>query len=502
MSKSKNSNTPSQIQYVLDQLPFRVFWKDKESRYLGCNQAFSEDTGFNDPSLVIGKTDFDLPWTSNAKQLHAHDAAVISTGVPFESYQEPIGDLLGLKFWLHLKKIPLRNNVGATIGIIGMYEDISELKKIQFKDIKIQRALDLLINANRAVALAQNENSFFSNICHLAVEAGYIMAWVGLANSDEQQSISPVAQAGVGNGYLTNIKISWGNNKYGNGPTGIAIREIRTVVNQNFLTNPAMLSWREAAIKIGYQASIALPISYPEIGVIGALSIYATEANAFSADEVSLLEELAKIMALGIAGVRDRKNRYETLISTVAAIAAIVELRDPYTAGHQRRVANLAVAIASEIGLEADQIEGIRLAGLIHDVGKIGVPAEILSKPTKLSTAEYMIIKTHPEVGYEVLKDIPFQWPIAEMVRQHHERMDGSGYPKGLDDGIINLGARIIAVADLIEAMSSHRPYRAALGIDAALHEIERGKSKLYDSKVVDACVKLFKQNHYEFPAI
>jgi HD-GYP domain-containing protein (c-di-GMP phosphodiesterase class II) len=253
-----------------------------------------------------------------------------------------------------------------------------------------------------------------------------------------------------------------------------------------------MLPWRDAAIKMGYQASIAIPIA-DDAGVMGALMVYAAEANSFDADELALLEELGKALAFGIMGIRERKKRYEALISAVGAIAATVELRDPYTAGHQRHVADIAVAIASEMQLSADQVEGIRLAAIIHDVGKIGVPVEILSKPTKLSPLEFSLIQTHAESGYDLLKAIPFEWPIAEMVRQHHERMDGSGYPRGLKGDAIDLGARIIAVADVVDSMSSHRPYRAALGIDKALEELAKGQGTIYDTKVVDVCAQLFR---------
>lgn len=183
----------------------------------------------------------------------------------------------------------------------------------------------------------------------------------------------------------------------------------------------------------------------------------------------------------------------------VQAMAVTVEKRDPYTAGHQRRVANLACAIAKEMGLSADQIDGIRMAGVIHDLGKIAVPAEILSKPTRLTDIEFSLIKTHAQAGYEMLNTIDFPWPIAQMVHQHHERIDGSGYPQGLSGGEILLEARILAVADVVEAMSSRRPYRPALGINKALKEISRNKGILYDSKVADTCLKLFAEKGFVF---
>ena len=187
----------------------------------------------------------------------------------------------------------------------------------------------------------------------------------------------------------------------------------------------------------------------------------------------------------------------KALGATVQSISMIVEMKDPYTAGHQQRVSDLARAISTEMGLSADQRDFIRTASAIHDIGKISIPAEILSKSTKLTDMEFNLIKTHAQSGHDILKDIEFPWPVADVVLQHHERMDGSGYPQGLKGNDIFLEARIMAVADVVEAIASHRPYRPSLGIDCALDEISRNKGILYDADVVDACLKLFQEKGY-----
>ncbi len=171
-----------------------------------------------------------------------------------------------------------------------------------------------------------------------------------------------------------------------------------------------------------------------------------------------------------------------------------MELRDPYTAGHQRRVADLARALGAEMGLSADRIEGIQTAGVIHDIGKIRIPTEILSKPSKLTALEFDLIKTHVQAGADILKDIDFPWPIARMILEHHERMDGSGYPGGLLGDSLLLESRILAVADAVEAISTHRPYRAAMGVEAALEEILNKRGLLFDAAAVDACIELFRR--------
>lgn len=193
------------------------------------------------------------------------------------------------------------------------------------------------------------------------------------------------------------------------------------------------------------------------------------------------------------------KRLRKSFEQTINALASSLEMRDPYTAGHQQRVTNLACAIAKEMALSREQVDGIRMAGAIHDIGKISVPAEILSKPDLLNEAEMLLIRNHPQVGYDILKEIEFPWPVAKIVLQHHERMDGSGYPSGLLGKDILLEARILGVADVVEAMSSHRPYRPALGVDKALEEISKNKGVLYDPKVIDACLKLFTKKGFEF---
>jgi putative nucleotidyltransferase with HDIG domain/PAS domain S-box-containing protein len=191
---------------------------------------------------------------------------------------------------------------------------------------------------------------------------------------------------------------------------------------------------------------------------------------------------------------RSYQQLRETFIETVNALASTVEMKDPYTAGHQRWATRLACAIAKEMGLSEEQIEGIRMAASIHDIGKINIPAEILSKPGQLSEIQYNMVKIHAQVGCDILREIKFPWPVAEIVLQHHERWDGSGYPERLSGEEIILEARILAVADTVEAMSSHRPYRVAHGIDSALEEISQNRGTLYDPAVVDACLTLFEK--------
>lgn len=197
--------------------------------------------------------------------------------------------------------------------------------------------------------------------------------------------------------------------------------------------------------------------------------------------------------------LRDANQRLYAMINgTVGAIAKLVEARDPYTAGHQERVSQLAFAIAQEMGMPEDESEGIRVAGVIHDIGKVYVPSGILTRPGRLSEPEFAIIKMHPQIAYDVLSQIEFPWPIADYVHQHHERLDGGGYPDGLTADEILTGSRVLAIADVVEAMTNHRPYKPAVGIDAALEEIETNSGRLYDAEAAAACCRLFREQGYE----
>ena len=249
----------------------------------------------------------------------------------------------------------------------------------------------------------------------------------------------------------------------------------------------------------GTATSVALPLIY-EQQVLGVLSVWSSAADAFDREELRLLEELAADLAYGIVAVRTvvERNRYMTQVGqamrgTVTALSRTVEMRDPYTAGHQQRVAALAVAVARAMGAPDRVIEGLYFGGMIHDIGKIAVPAEILNKPTKLTSIEYQLIQQHSQAGYRIVAGIEFPWPLAEMIVQHHERVDGSGYPQGLRGEAMLLESRILAVADVVEAMSSHRPYRAALGMETAIAEIEAGQGSRYDPLVVDACIRVIR---------
>jgi putative nucleotidyltransferase with HDIG domain len=234
-----------------------------------------------------------------------------------------------------------------------------------------------------------------------------------------------------------------------------------------------------------------------------------TSGEPYSFEERKLLQKVSSDVAVSIdnaSHVENMKRKHHELQKAmegvIHAVSLIIGSRDPYTAEHQRRVAALARSIAREIGLSDWQVTGVYIAGLLHDVGKASVPSEILAKSGKINDSEFDIIKNHCRVGYDILRKIDFPWPVTRAVLQHHERLDGSGYPEGISGNDIILEARILGVADVVEAMSSHRPYRPALGLDSALEEIKRHSGVLYDSGVVKACLRLFSEDELEFDKI
>ena len=378
---------------------------------------------------------------------------------------------------------------------------------------KINLELTMLSHCIHAVVRATDEQKLIQEICRIIVDVGgYEMAWVGFAEQTAEKNVKPVAWMGKNDGFLETVNISWDDCGRGRGPTGTAIRTGKPVVNENTRENQAVLLWRDELLKRNFNSSIAMPLIY-EDEVLGVLTIYAKEPEAFDQNEVVRLMGLANDLAYGICALRTRIERIQAgkeielhveklqkaLAGTIRVVASTVEVRDPYTAGHQRRVATLAKAIASEMGLTEHQIEGIFMAGVVHDLGKIYVPAEILSKPSRLNDIEFNLIRTHSQVGYDLLKTIDFPWPIAQIVHQHHERINGSGYPQGLSSEQILIEAKIICVADVVEAMASHRPYRPARGVEVALEHIQEESGTLYDSAAVDTCLRLFSDKGFQF---
>ncbi|WP_156876866.1 sensor domain-containing protein [Paludibacterium yongneupense] len=291
---------------TLDSIPIRVFWKDLQLRFLGCNLLFARDAGLSRPEDVIGKTDFDMVWSELAGGYRAADLQVMETGLPRLRHEEPHISTTGEARWVRSSRVPLRDAERRVIGVAGIYEDITEFKLAETAQRRMTRALQLVRKCHALQVRSESERELLVGICRLTVEVGaYRMAWVGLARDDADKSVLPVAVAGLDAGYLEDVAVSWADTPHGQGPTGTAIRCGRTVVNQDYSHNAEVALWREAARVRGFESSIALPLLV-EGRVRAVLTLYSHEVGAFIPDEVSLLEELAGDLAFGIATLRAR----------------------------------------------------------------------------------------------------------------------------------------------------------------------------------------------------
>lgn len=368
----------------------------------------------------------------------------------------------------------------------------------------------VLAYAHAAIALsrAEDESSLVRDVCGAIVkEAPYVIAWVGMANHDDRKTVRVAGVDGPSREYAEGIEVSWSEElAEGKGPVGQCIRTGISTIVEDTEIDPRYVPWLERARSYGIRSVVASPI-HDGKKTIGALAVYSKVANAFTDSEIHLFENLSNEIGYGLSSIAHQKalavessekltaqNKLTlALESTIAAMSKTMEWRDPYTAGHQRRVADIAVLIGKEMKFDQGRLQGLHMAGMVHDIGKVAIPSEILTKPIALTALERQMVQGHVESGYQILKDVPFNWPIADMVRQHHERVDGSGYPLGLKGDEILLEAKILAVADTLEAMASHRPYRPAKTLAETFGELKRLSGVFFDQEVVQVALDLFK---------
>jgi len=388
-----------------------------------------------------------------------HDALLdsINNKKPFDAEYKIIRPSDGSECWMHGLGQITYDDKGKAICLIGTVQDITERKRSEEEIMEQRRFLDAVIdNVEAHIYIKDHDGRYLYVNQAVAHQFGRPVADI-LSKSDLEILPPDTARHVMG----LDSKVDQSGVKQ---------------VSEEMLT--------DSSGKDRYFWSVKMPIkmrNHPQ-ALIG-----------FSTD-------ITELKRLQLQEHEDAVRLERAMLSTVDAVSLMMDQRDPYTAGHQQRVGEIAGKIAAEMGLDADTQRGLRVSGAVHDVGKIAVPTEILGKPGHISAIEMAIIRTHAQEGYEVLKGINFPWPVAEVARQHHERIDGSGYPRGLKGDEIMLEARVLAVADVVEAMSSDRPYRPGLGIDKALAEIERGRATVYDANAVDACLRLFREKGYSIP--
>lgn len=382
--------------------------------------------------------------------------------------------------------------------------DISERKEQEVRLRRLNLLLLTLRNIHEYLMIAENEEALYRFVCE-ALKGIDDMVGIVVAIKQPDFVLKPVAWAGFNDELISSVSVRWDDSAQGGGLMGIVARDGKPAVAADIENDPRYSPWREIVQTWNVRSSAAAPL-IADGETIGVLALYSSQRNAFDEEISKFLAEVAIDIAVGVRALRlDKRlhatleNMRKSLYGTVEAIMRMVELRDPDAVGHARRVAQLACAIGSEMGLPERQVEGLRVSGYLHDIGMIAVPTEVLTKLTVLSDSEGSLVKVHPLSGYDILKNLDFPWPVAEIVLQHQERLDGSGYPRGLKDEAIIPEARILMVADLVGAMVSHRPYRESPGLNAALSELTANRGKLYDPDVVDACVRLFAEHKFSF---
>lgn len=427
---------------VADAFPLPVFLLDRNDIYRGCNSAMAEFFGVS-RDAIIGKSIAEGCGPSLAAKAFFMEKALLEQGASGTiTYEWEWGDSISSRRWALIHKANVTDAEGRICGTVGTISDITEFRRNEHKFTHIFNLCPESITVtDKATGQYLDVNEAYESLTgHLRAEALHhtsleLGVWVEPGERNDAW-----AALEESNGQLRNFETRFR-------------RKDGTIF-------PALISADET-------------------------EIFGTTCIIMATRDISEQKESAERLI-------------HTLNQTIEAIALTVEKRDPYTAGHQQRVSELATAIARELGLPDDRVEGLRLGGIIHDIGKIYLPAEILSRPSRLSDAEFALVKTHAEVGYEIVRSVDFPWPVATLIHQHHERLDGSGYPHGLKEDEILLEAQILAVADVVEAMASHRPYRPGLGIEKALDHVRQMAGRHFNVDAVAACIHLFADKGFQ----
>lgn len=464
---------------------------------------------------LIGQSDTTLPIETWLNLIHPNDRRLAETAVRdhirnhtdrFEATYR-VRHLEGHHVWVMTRGHAIRDALGAVTKIVGVHTEVTDREGLRNQMERTNRALRALIQANRAIVREAEPQAIFDAVCRsLADAGGFPLVWIGRAERDEKKTARILASSGSHADILSDLQISWSSDvPEGRGLVGNAVRSGEIQFSTDLAADTRLAPWRQEVETSRFTAAIAAPIG-PDQPAWGALAVYGETAEALGTTARDILINIAEDIWHAIhsldreeqvrAATADRasllergaRRERELLEKTIEALSRTIEKRDPYTAGHQRRVANLVVAIAKRLRLPQERIDNLRLGALVHDIGKIAIPAEILTKPEHLTAEEFALIQTHARNGYEIIRDVGLPDDIALSVLQHHERLDGSGYPDGLAGDSISLAGRVTAVADVVEAMTAHRPYRDAIDLGTVMEKLESGRDILFDGAVLDAC--------------
>jgi PAS domain S-box-containing protein len=589
---------------LFENMPQKIFYKDRDSIYIFCNENYARDLNIT-PDAIIGATDFDFYPKKLAEKYRADDKRIIKSRKTRDIVEQYMLD--GQKVFVHTVKTPVKDENGNVIGVLGIFWDITEHRRVEKKLNRYRKHLEELAGERATEIMRANlqlrreitkrkqaeelqrqsderYHTLFEHTNDVIIVAGVdgkirdvnqaavdllgysreeIKAMEApklfLTSTDWRRFQQVIEQEGSARDFEVKLRrkddtdidglltvtvrkssdehiveylgvlhdmtsrkraeeaVRWRALIFENVHDGIIVSDLKgNIISSNQAAKLMFGYYKDDFFRKTVEALTTKVIKgtlrngrwIGEINFtrkdgtdgiceIAVIPLHDEDGNVTSVFKVCRDITERKQSEKSLQQSYDQLR--ETLIATVNTLASTIEMRDPYTAGHQRRVTILACAIAEEMGLTDEQFDGLRMAGLIHDLGKINVPAEILSKPGHINDIEFSIIRYHPQICHDILKSIELPWPVAKIVLHHHERLDGSGYPQGLKDDEIILEAKILAVADVVEAMASHRPYRPALGIELALEEIKKNRGTLYDPIAVDACIKLFTKKKFRF---
>lgn len=503
VEQQRAAQTLQEWQAAFDTVSTPIFLYDRQYRLIRANPAYASRAGMAVKDL-LGKPYFEifpkLPSPIIDPPQYSQQGVVsseltLATGEAFIS-----------------KSLPLYNEANEYRCSLHILEEVTQARQAEKSIRRFKLALKVVSACVREIPQKKDRAQMLQAICKVAVNSGfYRLAWIGRVQNDAAQTLEILASHGQP-ADLTPLQITtWADTEASRTPSTVAINSRKTCLAQDLLHDPQFRSCHRHAAKHHLASAVALPL-FRQNDIWGCLTLYSDEPFAFSNEEITVLDILGSGISFGITAFREmaentaQLQEYAQRLSSlkthlekiIVALETAIEARRPYGSAHQRLVGEIGMAIAQEMGLPEEQAYGVRLAGILHDVGEIKLPEELLCKTGGLTEEERLQIRQHTQAGYEVLSGIDLPWPLAQTVLQHHERMNGSGYPSGLTGGNILLEAKIIAVADTIEAMAYQRHDHPRMGLPAALAEVEKGKGTLFDTAVVDAAIGLFREKGYQ----
>jgi HD-GYP domain-containing protein (c-di-GMP phosphodiesterase class II) len=474
----------------LDTFAIALLLRDDQGVIMDSNRAAQELLNFS-AANIKGQVPFDARWNpvradgSSFPLNEQPGLATLKSGKPITDVIVGIDTANQARKWLSINTFPIFLDDRLRGEVCSLTDVTARRQEQQF--------MRLVNEMNKLVIQADDEDDFLDQVSNLLVEVGgYALVAFVLGDDEESPDMIGVHMAGITDYVHDETFAHMGPRAVGQGPVATAFRTRVTQIANDLSTHAFFeTAWRQRAAQFGIASIVAIPIMLGRRKAV--LTIYGRRPYVFDELTVSGLESLAREAEFGADHVRSVKQLEQALDGTLTAIARIIETKDSYTSGHHVHVGALAAAIATDLGLDDKMVKLVLQSGEVHDVGNVEVPSEILCYPGGLSAEQFEIVKRHTVVGGDVLSQASLPWPLAVIALQHHERLDGSGYPAGLRGDEIIMPARIIAVADVVESMTQIRPYRPALGIEMALAEITAGAGTLYDARVVSSCVAVFK---------